>query len=319
MARQKFSSTRRAGGSVKVHALVVVGGGLGDAGHDQAGQRRGLLGPGLRVADADLDGAEGVVRAHAPPQLGVLDDGVGAHQEVDVVGPCLPAAERLRDAAAGKALGEDLRARRLQARVAAVQEHRVGRQGQQLGQDRPQAVAHGDGAVGAADPHVHVQAEGVVAPGHVLQPVLDPVVVVRVDHRLVLPRAPRVRGRGRQQRALARGQGEQAGAVLALAGQRVGQVGAAAGGDLDLGLDQLAGHRLGQHRVRPGRRRAAPRTAAPGPASAGSRMPNSSSMPTVKSSEASKTSRARVMSSMVRPGRSRARTAGPLRARRRAR
>ena len=50
---------------------------LGDAGHDQLDQAVGLGAGGLRVADADLDRPEGVVRAHRPPELGELDDRVG--------------------------------------------------------------------------------------------------------------------------------------------------------------------------------------------------------------------------------------------------
>ena len=37
--------------------------------------------PGLRVADPQLDRAEGVVRAHAPPELGGLDDRAGSLQQ----------------------------------------------------------------------------------------------------------------------------------------------------------------------------------------------------------------------------------------------
>ena len=72
------------------------------------------------------------------------------------------------------------------------------------GSSAPKAVAHGHRAVGAADAHVHVGAEGVVAPGHVLEVVLDAAVVLGVDDPLLLPRAPGVGARGAQQRVRGR-------------------------------------------------------------------------------------------------------------------
>src|SRR3712207_8215411 len=51
-------------------------------------------------------GAEGVMRPHRPPQLRELDDRAGAHQQVDVLGPRVPAAERVGHAAARERLRE---------------------------------------------------------------------------------------------------------------------------------------------------------------------------------------------------------------------
>ena len=51
-----------------------------------------------------------------------------------------------------------------------------------------------------AHAHVYVQAEGVVAPGDVLQTVLDQAVVLGVDDLLVLPAAERVRADRTEQR-----------------------------------------------------------------------------------------------------------------------
>jgi hypothetical protein len=96
---------------------------------------------------------------------------------------------------------------------------------------------------------VHVHAEGVVAPGHVLEVALHAVVVLGVDDPLVLPGAPRMRARGGEERVTVGGELEQAGPCLALARDRVGQVLAAPRADLDLRLDQLAGHGLGQDLV----------------------------------------------------------------------
>ena len=55
-------------------AVVVVERRLSDAGGDQRGEVEDVVAAGLGVADPHLDGAEEVVRAHAPPQLGRLDD-----------------------------------------------------------------------------------------------------------------------------------------------------------------------------------------------------------------------------------------------------
>jgi hypothetical protein len=96
---------------------------------------------------------------------------------------------------------------------------------------------------------VHVQAEGVVPPGDVLELVLHAPIVVGVDDLLLLPRAPRVRARRPEKGVVPGRQGEQARARLALPGHRVAEGLAAARADLDLALDQLAGDRLRQHRV----------------------------------------------------------------------
>ena len=79
--------------------------------------------------------------------------------------------------------------------------------------------------------------------------VLNAAVVLGVDDLLLLPRAPRVRAGRTEQRVVTGRQREQAGARLALLGHRVGERFPAPGADLDLGLDQLAGHGLGEDRV----------------------------------------------------------------------
>ena len=112
------------------------------------------------------------------------------------------------------------------------------------------AVADLDRAVGAADPDVHVRGERVVAPGHVLEAVLDAVVVVGVDDALLAVVGPRMRAGGAEHHVVGRGQREQPSAHVALRVHR-GRVSlAATGADLDLGGDQLAGDRPEQDRVR---------------------------------------------------------------------
>ena len=96
-------------------------------------------------------------------------DRVRAEEEVDVGRVGLPAAEVVRDSAAREHAREDLRARGVQAgRDGPLDPRRVRRRGQQHRQHRAQRVADRDGAVGAPDADVHVVAEGVVAPRHVL-------------------------------------------------------------------------------------------------------------------------------------------------------
>ena len=73
----------------------------------------------------------------------------------------------------------------------------------------------------SADPDVHVQAEGVVAPGDVLQAVLDAVVVLGVDHRLLAVVGPRVGAGGAERGAVRLGEREQPPPALALARERV--------------------------------------------------------------------------------------------------
>ena len=133
--------------------------------------------------------------------------------------------------------------------MAPVEERRVGRDREQLGHHRAQPVAHADRPLGPVHPHVHVQAEGVVPPRHVLERFLHAPVVLGVDDLLLLPGAPRVRAGGAEQRVMSGGQREQPRARLALPRHRVGEVLSPARADLDLGLDQLAGNRLGEHRV----------------------------------------------------------------------
>ena len=99
---------------------------------------------------------------------------------------------------------------------------------------------HGDRAVGARDPDVHVQAEGVVAPDDVAKDLVVSPVVRRVDDALVLPAAPRMRaGAAERELQLARDTVELA-APLLHRGRRLAEVLAAAGAHLDLGRDQLA-------------------------------------------------------------------------------
>src|SRR5688500_1660345 len=92
-------------------------------------------------------------------------------------------------------------------------------------------------------------AEGVVAPRHVLELLLDQPVVGRVDDALLLPRAPWMGARGSQRDAARVGQREQAPAALVLALERVMEILALAGPYLHLRGNQLACDRLRQQLV----------------------------------------------------------------------
>ena len=190
------------------------------------------------------------MRTNRPPHLGVLDDRPRPDEEVDVGGKGIPASERVGDSAPGEALGEDLRAGAVQPGVPAVQERRVGRDGQQQRQHRPQAIAHEHRAISAAHADVHVQRERVVAPGDVLEPVLDPVVVLGVDDLLSAVVRPRMGSGSAQRHPAIRRKREQPPAPVPLRRERGPQIETPARADLDLGGDQLAGDRLGQHRIR---------------------------------------------------------------------
>ena len=187
----------------------------------------------------------------------------------------------------------------------------LARDRQQQRQHRPQAVADLDRAVGAADADVDVQRERVVAPGDVLQPVLDAAVVLGVDDVLLAVVRQRVRAGRAERDAVRVGEREQPPARLALARERVLDVLAAARADLDLATRSARprSRRRARRRPAPASRRRSKR----GTSSSvcGSRSANSSSMPTVRSVEASKISRAAARSIMrLRSGRSRARRGG---------
>ena len=151
---------------------VVVERRLGDARRRQRQQRRRLLGARLRVHDPHLDGAEAEsAGACSTRSACARRSSCVAKQEVDVV--------RVRLASSPKWSGTPQRGKlRVKIWVRAecrplntpLDPGRVRRGGQQRRQHRPQRVADRDRPVGVPDADVHVVAEGVVAPGHVLEP-----------------------------------------------------------------------------------------------------------------------------------------------------
>ena len=201
---------------------------------------QGLPGFALHVADAHLDGAVRVVRAHAPPHLGELLDAVGLEESFEVAPLGDPVAEDVGDAAARKHAHEGLRASRVQVRPDAFDAGRVGRQREQVGQEGAHRVAHGDRPIDAADSHVDVLAPGVVAPGDVLELVFDGAVMRRVDDALVLPRREGVGARGAQRETLLAGMGKEGAAAGDDVAGRVAERVTLGRGDLDLAREQLA-------------------------------------------------------------------------------
>ena len=180
------------------------------------------------------------MRAHAPPELRRLVDRAGLVEEAHVLGVRVPRAERVRHAAAREEAGEHLRAGGVEPRVDALVERRARRHGEELGQPVAERVDDADGAVGATDRDVRVDAEGVVAPDDVPEDLVVSPVVRGVDDALVAPARPWVRP-GRAEREPERlDEGRQLRAPLGERGRDVGERLLLAGLHLDLGRDQLA-------------------------------------------------------------------------------
>jgi hypothetical protein len=78
---------------------------------------------------------------------------------------------------------------------------------------------------------------------------LEAAVVRRVDDPLVEVVGPRMGAGGGEAETHPLGEGEEPAAAVALQGDRLREPLGAAGADLDLGVDQLAGRRLGEHLV----------------------------------------------------------------------
>jgi hypothetical protein len=97
-----------------------------------------------------------------------------------------------------------------------------------------------DRAIGALDAHVHMQAEGVVAPDDIAEDFVVSAVVRRVDDPLLLPGAPRMRADGAERDVERAGELEQLPPALGHRRRRLGEGLAAARAHLDLGRDQLA-------------------------------------------------------------------------------
>ncbi len=96
---------------------------------------------------------------------------------------------------------------------------------------------------------VQVQAERVVPPGDVLEPLLDPAVVLGVDDQLLAVVGPRVGPGGPQPEAALGGEREQPPAALALARESIFQVAPPPRDDLDLRGYELAADALAQELV----------------------------------------------------------------------
>jgi hypothetical protein len=252
MARQRFSSIRWLGKGGQRLALVERARDPRRERVEEGGERLRLAELRLAVADPDLDGREGQMRTDAPPDLGVLGDRAGLVEVADVALVLVPAGERVRDAAAREHPREDLRARRVEVCEALLDERRARGDGEELGQEAAERARDADGAVGAADGRVDVEAERVVAPDDVAEDLVVAPVVRRVDDPLLLPGAPGVRPGRCQPDAALRREAEEAQAGVVLPGDRVGEGRPLSRPDLDLGRDQLSGDRVRERRVRAG-------------------------------------------------------------------
>src|SRR6266498_4012936 len=240
---------------VRWQRLALVDG-AGDARGEPVAERRerARLGKiGLRVTDADLDGGVGEVRPYAPPELRVLRDRAGLVEKAHVALEPVPAVVGIWDAAAREHAREDLRARRVQACVDALEKGRAAGQREQLRQEVAQAVAHSNRAVGAVDRDVDVHPEAVVAPDDVAQELVVAAVMRRVDDALLLPGAPGMRPGGGERDADRLGELEELRPPLSQPGRGLVEVLAAARADLDLRGDQLANEVLLERRPGGGR------------------------------------------------------------------
>ena len=255
------------------HALVDVARGLRDAGDDQ---RRRAPRTRRRFACASQ------IRTSTVPNVrcGRTDHQTCVYSTIESVRDQERRGSRGTPSQPPKASGTPQRGKLLvkicvraecRPRVEPVDERRVAPRSPAAAGSTGRSRSHdAHRAVGVAHADVDVQRERVVAPGDVLEPVLDAAVVLGVDDLLLAVVGPRVRA-GRAERDAVRGRRARTGgrATSRCAADRVVEVLAAAGADLDLRGDQLAGDRGRQHRVGLARRRAAPRSAARGRASPG--------------------------------------------------
>ena len=134
----------------------------------------------LAVHRAHLDRAQARVRADVPPEEGVVGQVAGVDHALHGLGVVVVGRKRARDLGA-RVAAEELRARRREARVAAVPEGRVGGQGLQQRELLAQPVEHADGRRGIGHPDVHVQGARRRAADEALQLGDDAVIARLVD------------------------------------------------------------------------------------------------------------------------------------------
>src|SRR5919108_3093691 len=211
----------------------------GQSEHERGGRLR-LGQVGLPIADADLHGGKAEMRPHAPPELRVLRDGAGVVKEADIALVVVPAREDVRNSTAREHPREDLRARRVEVRVHALDERRAAGESEQVRQVGAQAVRDRDRPVGPSNADVNVQTEAVVAPDDVPEDLVVPAIVGRVDDALFLPGTPGMRARRGERDAEAAGELEELPATLAHARDRLGPRVALARAHFDLRGDELA-------------------------------------------------------------------------------
>ena len=180
------------------------------------------------------------MRAHAPPELRVLGDRARVVEEAHEALVLRPRRERVRHAAAREEAREDLRARRVQAGVHALDERRARREREELREEVSHRRHDRDRAIGAVDRDVDVEPERVVAPDDVAEQLVVSPVVRRVDDPLLLPVRPRVRPGRAEQEPHRLDERPQLRSALGDRGGNVRERLLLAGSDLDLGGDELA-------------------------------------------------------------------------------
>ena len=128
----------------------------------------------------------------------------------------------------------------MQAGVHRLDERRARGEREDLGQKVAQCIVNGDRAIGTGDPHMHVQAEGVVAPDDITEDLVVAAVVGCVDDPLVLPAAPRMRPRAAERDLQFTRDAVNLAAPLLHRCGRLAEVLTPPGPHLDLRRDQLA-------------------------------------------------------------------------------
>ena len=153
----------------------------------QSGDRERILQVAGHVTDADLHGAEVMMRPHVPPDFSDRVDEARVDHVVDQPHVLAPIPHECGHAG-GRQAFHHFRPMGMESRVAALPEGTTCAEGEQ-GREMPQdAVADHHGLVARVDPHVDVQAKGDQPPRHFLQQIDEVQVAFVGCDPLLLPK-----------------------------------------------------------------------------------------------------------------------------------
>ena len=202
------------------------------------GDRDRLLDARDRVHHAHLDRPEARVRAHVPPDVGVVRDAARLLELADDLRVVLVVGEPRRRPGAREG-GEDHLAAGREPGGLAAPERGAGREGQELGEVDEQRADHVDRLVRVVHGDVDVAAEDELAAGDVLELVDEVAVAVARGDALPLEEAERVRAGRSHAQVVARGRLGDVRAQPAQLAVDVGRGLADRRRDLEDGLHQL--------------------------------------------------------------------------------